>query len=117
MMSTFVICDSIRSLTCSLWKTIISKILEKSTKSFSITEFPCRMKLTSSSTNSRLTVRRSRTGSTGKRSPMFSQTNRGDNDLKILQSSMKRANEVDAVFLEEMKEGFPTYQEIRTRRR
>ena len=39
---------------------------------------------------------------------------RGDNDVKLLKDTMKLANEMDAVFLEEMKQSLPLFNQIKS---
>ncbi len=44
---------------------------------------------------------------------VFIQTKRGDNDLKLLQSSVKLASDINALYLEEMKESLPRFAEAK----
>ena len=41
------------------------------------------------------------------------QSKRGDNDLYSLQASMRKANEMDAIYLEEMKTALPRFVQVR----
>lgn len=41
------------------------------------------------------------------------QSKRGESDLKTLQQALKNANEMDAMFLEEMKESVPLFRQLR----
>ena len=44
-----------------------------------------------------------------------SQSKREDSDLKSLQDAMKKANEMDAIFLEDIKAASPKFRQIMTK--
>lgn len=46
---------------------------------------------------------------------MTLQSKRGDNDIKLLKDIMKLANEMDAVYLEEMKQSLPLFTQLKTK--
>ena len=45
---------------------------------------------------------------------VYMQAKRGDSDLKALQETLKSANEMDAMFLEEMKQSIPHFRQLRS---
>ncbi|XP_019850541.1 PREDICTED: biogenesis of lysosome-related organelles complex 1 subunit 5-like isoform X2 [Amphimedon queenslandica] len=42
------------------------------------------------------------------------ESKRGDSDVKLLKDTMKLANEIDAVYLEEMKQSIPLFNQIKS---
>ena len=46
---------------------------------------------------------------------MTLQDKRDDNDIKLLKDIMKLANEMDAVYLEEMKQSLPVFTQLKTK--
>lgn len=46
---------------------------------------------------------------------MTLQDKRDDNDIKLLKDIMKLANEMDAVYLEEMKQSLPLFTQLKTK--